>query len=94
VSTALVEDVSDTARWVAYFRALESERPEPLFRDLHARRLAGDRGRQIAERLPKGPLSWSIAIRTKVFDEMILEAVHARGIRRVVNLAAGLSMVG
>ncbi len=90
MSTALVEDVSDTARWVAYFRALESERPEPLFRDLHARRLAGNRGRQIAEALPKGPLSWSIAIRTKVFDEMILEAVHAREIRSVVNLAAGL----
>jgi hypothetical protein len=29
----LLEDVSDTARWVAYYRALESERPDALFRD-------------------------------------------------------------
>lgn len=69
-----VSDVTDTSRWVAYFRALESEPPDALFRDHHARRLAGDRGRQLAKWLPKGPLPWSIAIRTKVFDELILEA--------------------
>ena len=32
-------DVSDTARWVAYFRALETERRDALFRDPLARRL-------------------------------------------------------
>jgi len=90
MSPAPVDDVTDTARWVAYFRALESERPNALFHDPYARRLAGERGRQIAEGLPKGPLSWSIAVRTKVFDELILEAVQARGVRTVVNLAAGL----
>jgi methyltransferase (TIGR00027 family) len=90
MSAVPVDDVSDTARWVAYFRALESERPDALFHDHHARRLAGDRGRAIAEGLPKGPLSWSIAIRTKVFDELIMEAVQAREVRTVVNLAAGL----
>jgi methyltransferase (TIGR00027 family) len=85
-----VDDVSDTARWVAYFRALESERPDALFHDHHARLLAGERGRAIAEGLPQGPLSWSIAVRTKVFDELIMEAVQAREVRTVVNLAAGL----
>jgi methyltransferase (TIGR00027 family) len=82
-------DVSDTARWVAFFRALESERPDALFRDPFARRLAGDRGRAIAESLPSGPLSWSLAVRTRVFDELILDAV-GDGARVVVNLGAGL----
>jgi methyltransferase (TIGR00027 family) len=86
---ALLGDVSDTARWVAYFRALESERPDALFRDPFARRLAGERGRSIVEGLPKGPLSWSLAVRTRVFDELILQAVRD-GTRVVLNLAAGL----
>ena len=92
MSAVAIHDVSDTARWVAYFRALESERADALFHDDYARRLAGERGRAIAEALPKGPLSWSLAIRTRVFDELILEAIHARGIRTVVNLAAGLDV--
>jgi methyltransferase (TIGR00027 family) len=82
-------DVSDTARWVAWFRAIESERENALFRDPFARRLAGERGRAIVESLPKGPLSWSLAVRTRVFDEMILEAIEG-GVRLVLNLAAGL----
>ena len=83
-------DVSDTARWVAYFRAVESERRDALFHDVHARRLAGDRGRAIADQLPKGPLSWSIAVRTRIFDDMILEAVRGSAIGAVLNLGAGL----
>jgi len=90
MSPAPIADVADTALWVAYFRALESERPDALFRDPLARRLAGARGREIAERLPKGPLSWSVAIRTKVFDELILQAIETRRVRTVLNLAAGL----
>lgn len=86
---ALLGDVSDTARWVAYFRALESERSDALFRDPFARRLAGERGRSIYEGLPKGPLRWSLAVRTRVFDELIMDAVH-HGARVVLNLAAGL----
>jgi O-methyltransferase involved in polyketide biosynthesis len=29
----LVENISDTARWVAIFRAEESERPDAVFHD-------------------------------------------------------------
>ena len=36
-----ISHVSDTAHWVAMYRAMESERPDALFRDPHARRLAG-----------------------------------------------------
>ncbi|HET9931963.1 MAG TPA: class I SAM-dependent methyltransferase [Polyangiaceae bacterium] len=90
MSVPALRDVSDTARWVAYFRAVESERPDALFADPYARVLAGERGQRIAEQLPKGPLSWSIAVRTKVFDELVLEAITSHGARTVVNLAAGL----
>lgn len=83
-------DVSDTARWVAYFRGLESERPDALFHDAYARRLAGERGRAIAYSLPKGALPWSVAVRTRIFDDMILDAVRDDRIRVVMNLAAGL----
>ena len=45
--TGAITHVSDTARWVAIYRAMESERPDALFRDPYARRLAGPRGEQI-----------------------------------------------
>jgi methyltransferase (TIGR00027 family) len=93
-----MEDVSDTARWVAFHRALESERPDALFVDPFARRLAGERGRRIAEEMPivagahRGPrgLASALAVRTKSFDEMILDSVQSIGADAVLNLAAGL----
>jgi O-methyltransferase involved in polyketide biosynthesis len=36
----LIENVSDTARWVAMYRAQESSRPDALFHDPFAERLA------------------------------------------------------
>jgi methyltransferase (TIGR00027 family) len=86
----LVEDVSDTARWVAYYRALESERSDAILRDPLARRLAGERGKAIAEGLPKLSLSWVIPVRARVYDELILEAVATGAVDTVLNLAAGL----
>ena len=44
---ALIDNVSDTARWVAYYRAMETARPDAIFRDLFAERLAGEKGLQI-----------------------------------------------
>lgn len=82
-------DVSDTARWVAHFRAVESNRPDALFRDPYAERLAGERGATIAKRLPAGPLSWSIAVRTRVYDDWILDTLATRGFDSVLHLAAG-----
>jgi methyltransferase (TIGR00027 family) len=94
----LIEDVGDTARWVAYHRALESERPDPLFRDPYARRLAGERGRRIADGMPKLPwaypgargLTWGLAVRTRAYDDFICRAVTELDADAVVNLAAGL----
>ena len=86
-----IENISDTARWVALYRAMESERPDAHFRDPLARRLAGERGAAIAETLPgfKSGL-WPMVVRTCVFDELIRRAVETEGCDTVVNLAAGL----
>jgi len=82
--------VSDTARWVALYRAIESERPDALFRDPYARGLAGHRGEEFLRALPNGRAwAWPMIVRTAVMDELILAAV-AGGVDTVLNLAAGL----
>jgi methyltransferase (TIGR00027 family) len=82
--------VTDTARWVAHYRALETERPGGILRDPFARRLAGERGRLIAESLPELSLRWMIPVRTRVYDELLLEALRPGRLTVVLNLAAGL----
>jgi methyltransferase (TIGR00027 family) len=83
-----LRNVSDTALWVAVFRAEESERPDPLFYDPYARLLAGERGAEIAKQV--GMPGWPIVVRTVALDEMILKAVEEDGFDTVLNLAAGL----
>jgi methyltransferase (TIGR00027 family) len=89
----LIRNVSDTARLVALDRAVESERPDALFRDPFARRLAGERGDRIAKSNPlggrKGGIGWPIITRTYLIDGMI-QAHIAQGGDAVINLAAGL----
>ena len=86
-----IENVSDTARWVAVYRAMETERPDAHFRDPWARRLAGEKGEAIMRALPDGErAAWSMIVRTAVFDEMILTAVRQHRLDLVLNLAAGL----
>ncbi len=88
----LIENVSDTARWVAMYRAMESARPDALFHDPYAARLAGERGERIVEGMPGGrSWGWPMVVRTTVFHEIVQREVAA-GIDRVVNLAAGLDM--
>ena len=86
----LIRNVSDTAHWVAAYRALETDRPDALFRDPHARKLAGERGVRIATSLPGFKRSqWALVTRTVLFDAFIRDQVAA-GADTVVNLAAGL----
>jgi len=85
-----IHSISDTARWVAVYRARESERPDAVFRDPFAQRLAGERGQQIAASMPFAEKnSWPFVARTWLIDRLISEQVRG-GIDRVVNLAAGL----
>jgi methyltransferase (TIGR00027 family) len=86
-----IQHVSDTARWVALYRAMESDRPDALFRDPYARRLAGTRAEQIVDRLRQGrSWAWPMIVRTAVMDELILRAIARDGVGTVLNLAAGL----
>ena len=89
-SEPLIRNISDTARWVAVYRARETERVDAVFRDPFARRLAGERGEQIAKSNPLGgDVSWPMVARTYAIDEMILAEIE-RGTDAVINLAAGL----
>ena len=86
----LIRNISDTARWVAVYRARESERPDALFRDPFAARLAGKRGEEIAaEVLKRSRNDWSLVIRTYLFDGYISDYIRQGG-DMVINLAAGL----
>ena len=88
--SAPIRHVSDTALWVAMYRALETERPDALFKDPYARRLAGERGERILETIPRAKtMAWPMVVRTAVMDE-IIERQIAQGITTVINLAAGL----
>jgi len=87
----LISHVSDTARWVAVYRAMETERPDAIFRDPYARRLAGERGEAIMRGMPRGrQMSWPMVVRTAVMDELIMRCIAQDGVDCVLNLAAGL----
>jgi hypothetical protein len=86
----LIRDISDTARWVAVYRADESEHPDAVFHDSYARMLAGVTGEQIVKAMAAGrENSWSFVARTYLFDAFVMEYVK-QGIDMVVNLASGL----
>ncbi len=85
-----VRNISDTARWVAAYRARETDRPDALFKDPLAKRLAGEQGQQIADALTlKKDISWPWVTRTILFDRFIDEQVRD-GAQQIINLAAGL----
>jgi len=84
-----VTSVSDTARWVAVYRAWETARPDALFDDPYAQSLAGERGTEISALMPASARNgWPIIARTKLIDDLVLVAI-ADGVDCVVNLAAG-----
>ena len=82
--------ISDTALWVAAYRAEESERDDALFHDPHASELTGERGFRLLETIPKGrSMAWPMVVRTVLMDRIVGERIAA-GCDYVVNLAAGL----
>jgi methyltransferase (TIGR00027 family) len=89
MSASPISNVSDTARWVAVYRARESARPDALFHDPYAQLLAGERGQAIAALMPRQARNgWPMIARTKLMDDLIMAAI-AQGCDCVVNLAAG-----
>jgi methyltransferase (TIGR00027 family) len=86
-----IANISDTARWMAYARALESERADAIFHDPFSRRLAGEAGEAIARAIGDAEMiARAIAVRTSVIDELILERAKQDDVDLVLNLAAGL----
>lgn len=86
-----IEHVSDTARWVAVYRAMETARRDAIFSDPFAERLAGEKGHAIVDAMPNGRrFAWPMIVRTAVFDEIILDRVQGGHADTVLNLAAGL----
>ena len=86
----IVRNISDTARWAAVFRSNETERPDAIFRDPFASRLAGSLGVDIANTLPDGNShAWAWVARTYLFDQFIAREIQ-QGADMVINLAAGL----
>jgi methyltransferase (TIGR00027 family) len=89
-SEPLLRQVADTARWVAYNRALETQRAGALFRDPLARKLAGERGPRIAKAFGGGKgVVWFFTVRTTLIDRMLMDEIAA-GADMVINLAAGM----
>jgi methyltransferase (TIGR00027 family) len=91
MSDSLIQDVSDTAFMVATYRAIETARPDALFRDPLAAKLSGEHGERIVEHLPSRARlgRWVIAIRTCIIDAFIETAI-ADGVDTILNLGAGL----
>jgi methyltransferase (TIGR00027 family) len=90
IDDSSVTHVTDTAYWVAHFRAKEAQRATPVFRDSLASLLCGNRGRQIARSIPRAAMvEWGTVVRTSAIDQLIHELLQS-GVDTVLNLGAGL----
>ncbi len=88
---ASVHNVSDTAFWVAQYRAVESRKMKQLFHDLLAELLTGEYGKAISDSMKSvGTYAyWSVTIRTRLIDEYILKYI-GQGYKTLINLGAGI----
>lgn len=90
MTDTVIKNVSDTAFWIAHYRALESQRTDALFHDPLAGVLAGDRGKTIAAAMPRDFVTaWTVVIRTCIIDDYVRSAIR-EGVDTVLNLGAGL----
>lgn len=90
LSHSEIKDVTDTALWVAAYRAEESLRRDALFHDSYASLLVGNAGSLIALRTQGSRYTaWSVVIRTLIIDRFIMNLIP-EGIDTVLNLGAGL----
>lgn len=86
-----INDVTDTAIWVAAYRAEENDRKDALFRDPFARLLIGDHGDTLARRTQGSRYTaWSVVVRTCIIDQFILDLISEHQIDTILNLGAGL----
>src|SRR5690349_11544278 len=86
----IIGHVSDTALWIAAYRAQESERQDAVFKDHLARKLAGERGKSIVANMPYADrMAFAMIVRTSAIDRLVHMAIE-RGVDTVINLGTGL----
>lgn len=87
----VIQNVSDTALWVAFYRSRETESKNPLFRDPLAKKLVGERGEIIDKAMGSSSTraEYNVLIRTVIIDRFI-QALLDRGVDCVINMGAGL----
>lgn len=91
IETLEISDVTDTALWVAAYRAEESQRKDALFKDPYATLLLGEAGSKVAIRTQGSRYtSWSVVIRTHIIDQFFNKLLKDNSIDTVLNLGAGL----
>jgi methyltransferase (TIGR00027 family) len=86
-----VAHISDTAFLTALSRALEAERPDALIHDPLAWTLLGERAEAfLALRANPSAEFRSVALRSRLLDDLLLDTLEATGADVVLNLACGL----
>ncbi len=90
-NTSPLKKVTDTAFWVASYRAIESKKNNPLFVDPLAELLSGKHGNKVSNTMkPVAKYAyWSITIRTRLIDDYLLKYI-SEGYQTIINLGAGL----
>jgi methyltransferase (TIGR00027 family) len=85
-----INHISDTALWIAGFRARETARPDAAFNDHLAQKLAGDRGMEMVRTTAYSTaMAFAMVVRTVAIDRLV-ESALTNGIDSVINLGAGL----
>ena len=88
-----IDEIGATAFVIASIRALESEKPEPLFSDPYAMWFSNERARGAARQLDAAfpPSTTMVRFRTRYFDRFVERGI-ADGARQVVLLGGGFDM--
>ena len=90
VTESDIQNVSETAMWIAAYRAEETEREDAAFKDPYARILAGERGFKMVASTPHTEaMAFAMIVRTSAIDQLVLSAIN-KGVDTVINLGAGL----
>ena len=88
-----INEIGATAFVIASIRALEDEKPEPLFSDQYAKWFSTERARGAARQLDAAfpPSTTMVRFRTRYFNRFVERGIAA-GARQVVLLGGGFDM--
>jgi methyltransferase (TIGR00027 family) len=85
-----INHISDTALWIAAYRAKETKSSHPVINDHLAEKLAGGKGFEMVATTPHTEsMAFAMIVRTCAIDRLV-EIAISKGIDTVINLGAGL----